>query len=148
MANPKQTQSTWAILVAALLLGAPAHAALVVGADGKPIPRATDRITPKDAYRLVVGALDAVGLNIVPLATFLPTVDASTVVTRSAVAEPYVTALVRLQDLGEEEQIRLANRRLPGEVCDCVISAPETAVVTDRRSNIELLLGRSVPMDR
>ena len=38
-----QKQATCAVFVAALLLCAPAHAAIVVGADGKPIRRAPGR---------------------------------------------------------------------------------------------------------
>jgi hypothetical protein len=216
-----------AVLVAALLWGAPAHAAIIVGPDGKPIPRASDRvrligeahtgackvppkdsrvvrfnlapetkledatawissvtcksflvrdpilaehgpvtmiaperITPSEAYRLFLGALDSVGLTVEHAGPFERIVETAKVKTmrgvpiydedtaRSVVEEPYITVLLRLQDLSPEEQARLLERP-KGESCDCSVFAPrDTVVITDLRSNIERRLGRPIPVNR
>jgi len=215
-------QTTCAVFVAALLLGAPARAALVVGADGKPIRRGTgqglligeahdgdgdckvppdnrtvafnlapetkladaiawissvtcksflvrdtilaaarpltmvapERITPDEAYRLFLGALDSAGLSVEPCGKFrrvvevgpgfLRIVAAGGVVMRSFVEEPYVTALVRLHDLPPEERKRLL-APTKGEVCDCMVIASDTVVITEPRAVIERLLRRPIP---
>jgi hypothetical protein len=216
MVSPTQRQATRALFVAALLLCAPAHAALVVGADGKPIRRATgralvfgevrdgackvpppnavvvfnlaretklvdaiawispvicrpflvrdttvaadkrltmvapERMTPNEAMRLFLGALDSVGLTLERSGRFLRVYEVSTrhrrIVEDGTVApEPYVTALVRVQDLPPDEQERLLRER-SGGVChgDIFAPAPETVVITDLRSNIERILGHPI----
>jgi hypothetical protein len=57
--------------------------------------------------------------------------------------DPYVTALVRLEDLAPEERSRLFHRS-EGEWHCPVFSVPESVVITDRRSVIERLLRRSL----
>jgi general secretion pathway protein D len=119
---------------------------------------APERITPGDAYRLFVAALDSVGLRVEPSGKFLRIVDtgatspriaaADGLAVRSVVPEPYVSALVRLQDLSADEQKRLSTPR-PGEACDCAVSASsDTVVITDLRSNIERLLRRPILLGR
>ncbi len=129
--------------IAVLLLAASANAAIVVDADGKPIRRptmiASKRIAPHEAYRLVLGALDSLGLGGELFGKLLRVADA---------AEPYVTALVCWQDLSPEDQERLfAPQR--GEGCGGDILAPrDTIVITDLRSNIERLLGRLTSIEK
>jgi hypothetical protein len=211
MATPTQRQATFTVFVAALLLGAPAHAALVTDADGRPVGRGTDRtqvigkghdaackvppgkrvvafnlareskladviawispiicksflvrektlaedrrltmvaperMTPKEAYRFFLDALDAVGLGVEPSGRFLGIVEAGTVVMRGVAGDPTVTALVRLRDFLPEERVRLLNPR-KGEVCDCIILPPDRVVITDLRSKIDRLLRRPLPI--
>jgi hypothetical protein len=64
-----------------------------------------------------------------------------TVVPEVDIADPYVTVIVRLESLPPEVQARLLEPR-NGEVCDCIVSALESVVITDTRSNIERLLRR------
>jgi hypothetical protein len=58
--------------------------------------------------------------------------------------DPYVTALVRAEDL-PPELVSLLLQPEPGEVCDCVVFPVRSFVITDRRSNIERLLRHLVP---
>jgi hypothetical protein len=68
-----------------------------------------------------------------------------TVAPKAEIAEPVVTVLVRLDDLTPEVRERLLMPR-NGEVCDCVVSAIESVVITDTRSHIERLLGRPISL--
>ena len=213
MASPTSGLATCAAFVAALMLCAPAHAALVVGPDGKPIRRelgrslvigdlpagtckapppnravafklaretklvdaiawispiicspflvsativaadkrlimvAPDQMTPNEAFRLFLGALDSVGLTVERSGRFFRVHEVSTKHRRivqdgTVVPEPYVTVLVRVQDLPPEEQQRLILDVVHGD-----IHAPvETVVITDLRSNIERILGRTLDL--
>jgi hypothetical protein len=70
-----------------------------------------------------------------------------TAAAETKIAEPLVTVLVRLDDLTPEVRERLLNPR-NGEVCDCIVSAIESVVITDTRSNIERLLRRPMSLPR
>jgi hypothetical protein len=116
---------------------------------------APERMTASEAYRFFLGALDSVALGVEPSGKFLRVVEAGTVphivegaaFKGIAVADPYVTLIVRLRDLSPAAQAQLL-RRQKGETCDCLVFAPDTIVLTDRRSKLEPLLGRRILIGR
>src|SRR5262245_41715621 len=121
MTSTTPRRARFGVLVMALL-GAPACAAPVTLASANPTaaPVAHASATP---------------------------VGRGTVVPAADIAEPYVTVLVRLEDLTPEVQARLLEPRY-GTVCDCIVSEIQSVVITDRRSNVERLLGRPIPIPR
>ena len=128
MTSAAQRQATCAVVVAALLLCAPAHAATVVDADGKPV-----RVAPETKLVDGVAWVLPVIRALLRVLSYLP-----------AAEEPYVTALVRVQDLPPEEQERVLLRHGGGVCHGDFLNPVQTIVITDRRSNIERILGHPI----
>ena len=106
---------------------------------------APERMRPNEAYRLFLGALDAIGLRVKEYGRSLRVVRKGTSRPRIVEPEPFVTVLVRWRDLPPEAQARLQEwllERSPAEVCDCNVLVRDSVVVTDLRPNIERILGR------
>jgi len=106
-------------------------------------------MTPNEAYRLFLGALDSIGLGVERFGTSLHIVNKGTRPPRVVAPESFVTVLVRWRDLPPVARDRLQEwlaQRPPGEVCDCNALAAESVVVSDLRSNVERLLGRRLDL--
>ena len=107
-------------------------------------------ITPEEAYRLFLAALDSVGLTVQPSGKFLRIIETLKAKTASIPvygpdnevpqSESYVTRLVRVENADVNEMAQVLGR-LKGEQGDVVVYAPQGAlVITDLASNINRML--------
>jgi hypothetical protein len=98
-------------------------------------------MTPDEAHRLFLGALERVGLTIEPDGQALRIADLGPISPPPADADPLVTVLLHFRDVSPEDRPRLFEP-FDGTPCDCIVSAPDpdTVIITDRRSKIEHLL--------
>ncbi|HLK89907.1 MAG TPA: type II secretion system secretin GspD [Polyangia bacterium] len=111
---------------------------------------APELITPEEAYRLFLGALDSVGLTVQPSGHVLRIIE--TVKAKSApiplygedsdvpTNESYVTRLIRVENADPNEVAQVLGR-LKGEQGDVIVYAPQGAlIVTDLASNIQRMM--------
>jgi len=111
---------------------------------------APELITPEEAYRLFLGALDSVGLTVQPSGKVLRIIE--TVKAKSAPIplygedsevpsnESYVTRLIRVENADPNEVAQVFGR-LKGEQGDVIVYAPQGAlIVTDLASNIQRMM--------
>ncbi|HVV48830.1 MAG TPA: type II secretion system secretin GspD [Polyangia bacterium] len=111
---------------------------------------APELITPEEAYRLFLGALDSVGLTVQPSGKVLRIIE--TVKAKSApiplygedsevpTNESYVTRLIRVENADPNEVAQVFGR-LKGEQGDVIVYAPQGAlIVTDLASNIQRMM--------
>ncbi len=111
---------------------------------------APELITPEEAYRLFLGALDSVGLTVQPSGKVLRIIE--TVKAKSApiplygedsdvpMNESYVTRLIRVENADPNEVAQVLGR-LKGEQGDVIVYAPQGAlIVTDLASNISRMM--------
>ncbi len=111
---------------------------------------APELITPEEAYRLFLGALDSVGLTVQPSGKVLRIIE--TVKAKSAPIplygedsdvpqnESYVTRLIRVENADPNEVAQVFGR-LKGEQGDVIVYAPQSAlIVTDLASNITRMM--------
>ena len=111
---------------------------------------APELITPEEAYRLFLGALDSVGLTVQPSGKVLRIIE--TVKAKSApiplygedsdvpLNESYVTRLIRVENADPNEVAQVFGR-LKGEQGDVIVYAPQGAlIVTDLASNITRMM--------
>jgi general secretion pathway protein D len=111
---------------------------------------APELITPEEAYRLFLGALDSVGLTVQPSGKVLRIIE--TVKAKSApiplygedsdvpMNESYVTRLIRVENADPNEVAQVLGR-LKGEQGDVIVYAPQGAlIVTDLSSNIARMM--------
>lgn len=111
---------------------------------------APELITPEEAYRLFLGALDSVGLTVQPSGKVLRIIE--TVKAKSApiplygedsevpANESYVTRLIRVENADPNEVAQVFGR-LKGEQGDVIVYAPQGAlIVTDLASNIQRMM--------
>ncbi|HVZ71943.1 MAG TPA: type II secretion system secretin GspD [Polyangia bacterium] len=107
-------------------------------------------ITPEEAYRLFLAALDSVGLTVEPDGKFLRIIETlrakSTPIPYYGDAagmpagEGYITRLVHV-DNGDINEINNVLTRLKGEQGDIVVYAPQNAlIITDRATNVARML--------
>jgi general secretion pathway protein D len=111
---------------------------------------APELITPEEAYRLFLGALDSVGLTVQPSGKVLRIIE--TVKAKSGpiplygedsdvpMNESYVTRLIRVENADPNEVAQVLGR-LKGEQGDVIVYAPQGAlIVTDLASNIARMM--------
>ncbi|HVZ87647.1 MAG TPA: type II secretion system secretin GspD, partial [Polyangia bacterium] len=111
---------------------------------------APELITPEEAYRLFLGALDSVGLTVQPSGKVLRIIE--TVKAKSApiplygedsdvpVNESYVTRLIHVENADPNEVAQVFGR-LKGEQGDVIVYAPQNAlIVTDLATNITRMM--------
>ncbi len=111
---------------------------------------APELITPEEAYRLFLGALDSVGLTVQPSGKVLRIIE--TVKAKSGpiplygedsdvpLNESYVTRLIRVENADPNEVAQVFGR-LKGEQGDVIVYAPQGAlIVTDLASNITRMM--------
>jgi general secretion pathway protein D len=111
---------------------------------------APELITPEEAYRLFLGALDSVGLTVQPSGKVLRIIE--TVKAKSApiplygedsdvpMNESYVTRLIRVENADPNEVAQVLGR-LKSEQGDVIVYAPQGAlIVTDLASNIQRMM--------
>ena len=105
-------------------------------------------ITPEEAYRLFLSALDSVGLTVAPSGKFLriietPRAKTSAIPLYSAGdtdGEAYVTRLVRVENADVNEVAQVLGR-LKGEQGDVIVFAPQgTLIITDTNANIARMM--------
>ena len=120
---------------------------------------APELITPEEAYRLFLGALDSAGLTVEQSGKFLRIVETAKVKTMGGIpvyaegadvpsSESYVTRLVRVENIDPNEAATVLGR-LKGEQGDIVVFAPQSAlVITDLASNINRMLKVLREIDR
>ncbi|HEV3031110.1 MAG TPA: type II secretion system secretin GspD [Polyangia bacterium] len=107
-------------------------------------------ITPEEAYRLFLAALDSVGLTVEPSGKFLRIIETLRAKSTSIqvygadadmpVGENYVTRLVRVEN-GDVNEISTVLTRLKGEQGDIIPYAAQNAlIITDRGVNIDRML--------
>ncbi|HEY2729293.1 MAG TPA: type II secretion system secretin GspD [Polyangia bacterium] len=107
-------------------------------------------ITPEEAYRLFLAALDSVGLTVEPSGKFLRIIETLRAKSTSIpvygadsdmpVGENYVTRLVRIEN-GDVNEISTVLARLKGEQGDIIPYAAQNAlIITDRGVNIDRML--------
>ncbi len=107
-------------------------------------------ITPEEAYRLFLSALDSVGLTVAPSGKFLRIIETPRAKT-SAIplygeegeaqpGESYITRLVRIENADVNEVAQVLGR-LKGEQGDVIVFAPQGAlIITDTSSNITRMM--------
>jgi general secretion pathway protein D len=111
---------------------------------------APELITPEEAYRLFVGALDSVGLTVVPSGKFLRIIETNRAKTSSISVyneegdmpggESYVTRMVRVENSDANEVAQVLGR-LKSEQGDVIVYAPQgTLIITDLASNVNRML--------
>jgi general secretion pathway protein D len=104
-------------------------------------------ITPEEAYRLFLAALDSVGLTVEASGKFLRIIETLRAKTTSIPlygadsdmpsGENYVTRLIRIEN-GDVNEMAQVLGRLKGEQGDVIVYAPQNAlIITDRATNIE-----------
>jgi general secretion pathway protein D len=111
---------------------------------------APELITPEEAYRLFLGALDSVGLTVQPSGKLMRIIE--TVKAKSApiplygensdvpMNESYVTRLIHVENADPNEVAQVLGR-LKGEQGDVIVYAPQNAlIVTDLASNITRMM--------
>ena len=107
-------------------------------------------ITPEEAYRLFLAALDSVGLTVEPSGKFLRSSETLRAKSTSIpvygedsdmpVGENYVTRLVRVENADVNEMTTVLTR-IKGEQGDIVPYPPQNAlIITDRAVNIDRML--------
>jgi general secretion pathway protein D len=107
-------------------------------------------ITPEEAYRLFLAALDSVGLTIEPSGKFLRIIETLRAKSTSIpvygpdadmpAGEAYVTRLVRLENADVNEMSTVLTR-IKGEQGDIVPYVPQNAlIITDRAVNIDRMV--------
>ena len=107
-------------------------------------------ITPEEAYRLFLAALDSVGLTVEPSGKFLRIIETLRAKSTSIsvygtdddmpASENYVTRLVRVENADVNEMATVLTR-IKGEQGDIVPYVPQNAlIITDRAVNIERML--------
>jgi len=111
---------------------------------------APELITPEEAYRLFLGALDSVGLTVQPSGNVLRIIETPNAKTSpiplygddSVVPtnESYVTRLVRVENADPNEVAQILGR-LKGPQGDVIVYAPQgVLIVTDLASNITRMM--------
>jgi general secretion pathway protein D len=119
---------------------------------------APELITPEEAYRLFLGALDSAGLTVQPSGKVLRIIE--TVKAKSAPIplfgddsdlpqnESYVTRLVHVENSDPNEVANVLGR-LKGEQGDIIVYAPQNAlIITDLASNITRMMHILKEIDR
>jgi general secretion pathway protein D len=111
---------------------------------------APELITPEEAYRLFLGALDSVGLTVAPSGKFLRIIETNRAKTSSIPfsneegelpgGESYVTRLVRVENSDANEVAQVLGR-LKSEQGDVIVFAPQGAlIITDTSANLSRML--------
>jgi len=112
---------------------------------------APELITPEEAYRLFLGALDSAGLTVEHSGRFERIVETAKVKTMGGIpvygegsdvpsAESYVTRLVHVENVDPNEVAQVLGR-VKGEQGDIVVFAPQNAlIITDLGSNINRMM--------
>jgi general secretion pathway protein D len=111
---------------------------------------APELITPEEAYRLFLGALDSVGLTVQPSGKVLRIIETVKAKTgpiplygedsEVPTNESYVTRLIRVENADPNEVAQVLGR-LKGEQGDVIVYAPQGAlIVTDLSSNIQRMM--------
>src|SRR6185312_9554592 len=111
---------------------------------------APELITPEEAYRLFLGALDSVGLTVQPSGKVLRIIETANAKTAPIPLygedsdvpsnESYVTRLVRVENADPNEVAQVFGR-LKGPQGDVIVYAPQGAlIVTDLASNINRMM--------
>src|SRR5580698_10224317 len=119
---------------------------------------APELITPEEAYRLFLGALDWVGLTVQPSGKVLRIIE--TVKAKSGPIplygedsdlpqnESYVTRLIHVEN-ADPNEVATVFGRLKGEQGDVIVYAPQNAlIVTDLASNITRMMHILKEIDR
>jgi general secretion pathway protein D len=107
-------------------------------------------ITPEEAYRLFLAALDSVGLTVEPSGKFLRIIETLRAKSTSIPVygsednmpsgENYITRLVRVEN-GDVNEVSQVLGRLKGEQGDIIPYLPQSSlIITDRAVNIERML--------
>ncbi|HVU53338.1 MAG TPA: secretin N-terminal domain-containing protein, partial [Polyangia bacterium] len=107
-------------------------------------------ITPEEAYRLFLAALDSVGLTVEPSGKFLRIIETLRAKSTSIpvygvdnempAGENYVTRLVRVEN-GDVNELSTVLTRIKGEQGDIVpYPAQNALIITDRATNIERMV--------
>jgi len=140
MATPQQRLGSCVVLVAVLMLGAPASAAPGIAGAGK-------RITPEGALDRLLDGLVSFALTVERAALLERVVEIERTAAEASAAdqERYITVLLHVQDLSDQELAR-AFGPIKGEVCDCDVFRTDTLFITDTPSRIERLLRRLLPV--
>jgi general secretion pathway protein D len=112
---------------------------------------APELITPEEAYRLFLGALDSAGLTVERTGKFERIVETAKVKTMGGIpvygedsevptSETYVTRLVHVENVDPNEVAQVLGR-VKGEQGDIVVFAPQNAlIITDLGSNINRMM--------
>jgi general secretion pathway protein D len=111
---------------------------------------APELITPEEAYRLFLGALDSVGLTVSQEGKFFRIIETVKAKTSSIPlygegaevpsSESYVTRMVRVENSDPNEVAQVLGR-LKGEQGDVIVYAPGNAlIITDLASNINRMM--------
>lgn len=111
---------------------------------------APELITPEEAYRLFLGALDSVGLTVQPSGKVLRIIETANAKTAPIplygedsevpTNESYVTRLIRVENADPNEVAQVFGR-LKGPQGDVIVYAPQGAlIVTDLASNINRMM--------
>ena len=107
-------------------------------------------ITPEEAYRLFLSALDSVGLTVEPSGKFLRIIETMRAKSTNIpvygldsnipLSEAFVTRLVRVEN-SDVNEIAQVLTRIKGEQGDIVVYAPQSAlIITDLASNLSRML--------
>jgi general secretion pathway protein D len=107
-------------------------------------------ITPEEAYRLFLAALDSVGLTVEPSGKFLRIIETLRAKSTSIpyygdgdnmpAGENYVTRLVHVENSDVNEMSQVLSR-LKGEQGDIIVFLPQNAlIITDRATNVDRML--------
>jgi general secretion pathway protein D len=120
---------------------------------------APELITPEEAYRLFLGALDSAGLTVEHSGRFERIVETAKIKTMGGIpvygeeadvpsSESYVTRLVHVEYVDPNEVSQVL-ARIKGEQGDIVVFAPQNAlIITDLASNIKRMLKVLEQIDR
>ncbi|HSS38734.1 MAG TPA: secretin N-terminal domain-containing protein, partial [Polyangia bacterium] len=111
---------------------------------------APELITPEEAYRLFLGALDSVGLTVQPDGKVLRIIETANAKTSPIPLfgmdsdlpnnESYVTRLIRVENADPNEVAQVFGR-LKGPQGDVIVYAPQGAlIVTDLSSNVNRMM--------
>jgi general secretion pathway protein D len=112
---------------------------------------APELITPEEAYKLFLGALDSAGLTVEHFGKFERIVETAKIKTMGGIpvygegadvpsSESYVTRLVRVENVDPNEAATVLGR-LKGEQGDIVVFVPQNAlIITDLASNINRMM--------
>jgi general secretion pathway protein D len=112
---------------------------------------APELITPEEAYKLFLGALDSAGLTVEHFGKFERIVETAKIKTMGGIpvygegvdvpsSESYVTRLVRVENVDPNEVATVLGR-LKGEQGDIVVFVPQNAlIITDLASNINRMM--------
>ena len=120
---------------------------------------APELITPEEAYRLFLGALDSAGLTVEHSGRFERIVETAKIKTMGGIpvygedadvpsSESYVTRLVHVEYVDPNEVSQVLSR-IKGEQGDIVVFAPQNAlIITDLASNIKRMLKVLAEIDK